>query len=125
MYRNILLVGIGSFFGGACRYLVQTFIQKHFMSSFPLGTLLVNVSGCLLIGCIYGLADRGNLLSPDIRIFLATGICGGYTTFSTFAFENISLMKDGEWMYTGLYLSASIIFGLAATYLGSFLIKSV
>ncbi len=123
MYRNLLLVGAGSFIGGVSRYLVQTFIQGRFPSSFPLGTLLVNISGCFIIGAVYGLAAKGNLLTPDIRLFLATGICGGYTTFSSFAFEEVSLLSGGEWLYFSLYLSLSILLGLGAAYLGSFLIR--
>jgi len=124
MYRNLLLVGVGSFIGGISRYLFQTFVQTRHPSPFPLGTLLVNISGCFIIGFVYGLAEKGNLLTPEARLFLATGVCGGYTTFSSFAFENIALMRDAEWFYFSLYLALSIIFGLTAAYLGSFLVRS-
>jgi CrcB protein len=119
MYRHLILVGAGSCFGGICRYLVQTSVHHKFPSSFPLGTFLVNVSGCLLIGLIYGIAEKGNLMTPDTRIFLATGLCGGYTTYSSFAFENLSLLGNGEWFYFSLYLGLSIILGIAATWLGT------
>lgn len=125
MYRNLLLVGLGSCIGGISRYLLQSFIQRHYFSSFPLGTLLVNITGCFAIGLVYGLANKGNLLSPDTRLFLATGLCGGYTTFSSFAFENMFLINGREWMYFSIYLSASVLIGLGATYLGAFLIKAL
>src|SRR5579875_2374908 len=101
MYRNLLIVGMGSFIGGALRYLLQTLIQRYYPAPIPLGTLWVNVSGCFLIGVIYGLSLKGGLLSPEMRLFLAVGVCGGYTTFSSFAYENVSLLMDAEWFYFG------------------------
>src|SRR5580704_9362931 len=96
MARSLILIGVGSCVGGISRYFTQHFVQKHYPSSIPLGTLSVNIIGCFIIGIIYALADRGNILSPAMRLLLATGFCGGYTTFSSFAYENISLMQDGE-----------------------------
>ena len=125
MTRSLLLVGIGSFIGGVSRYLTQQFIQKHYPSSIPLGTLSVNILGCFLIGILYALADKGNLLSPAMRLLLATGFCGGYTTFSSFAQENISLMQDGEFFYTSLYVALSVVIGFAAVYLGILFIKLI
>ena len=102
MYRSLLLVAIGSCIGGVSRFLCQQFVQKHFPSSIPLGTLSVNIIGCFIIGVIYGLANKNDILSPELRMFIATGFCGGYTTFSSFAYENISLIQEGEFYYTGL-----------------------
>ena len=83
MTRSLILVGVGSCVGGIARYLSQLFIQKHYPSSFPFGTLSVNITGCFIIGIIYALADKGNLMSPATRLLLATGFCGGFTTFSS------------------------------------------
>lgn len=125
MTRSLILVGIGSCAGGITRYLSQLFVQKHYPSSFPFGTLSVNVTGCFLIGIIYALADRGNILSPAMRLLLATGFCGGFTTFSSFAYENISLMRDNEFFYTSMYILLSVVIGLSAVYLGILLVKLI
>ncbi|MBS1978966.1 MAG: fluoride efflux transporter CrcB [Bacteroidetes bacterium] len=125
MSRIFLLVGIGGFLGSVVRYYSQQFLAKSIPSVLPYGTLAVNIIGCFIIGIIYGLSSRGNVLSPDWRIFLATGFCGGFTTFSAFSYESISLMQDGEYLYLSIYITASVLFGLAATYLGILLIKSI
>jgi fluoride exporter len=125
MTRSLILVGFGSCIGGIARYLSQLFVQKHYPSSLPWGTLSVNITGCFMIGIIYALADRGNILSPAIRLLLATGFCGGFTTFSSFAYENISLIRDGEFFYTSLYILLSVVVGLLAVYLGILIIKLI
>jgi len=125
MVRSLILIGIGSCIGGISRYLTQQYVQKYYPSSIPLGTLSVNIIGCFLIGIIYALADRGNILSPAMRLFLATGFWGGYTTFSSFAYENISLMREGDFFYTGLYIMLSMVIGFAAVYLGILFIKLI
>ena len=81
--KIILAIGTGSFIGGILRYLLSQFIQTKFVSTFPFGTLGVNIIGCFLIGLVFGLADRGNL-TQEWRLFLATGLIGGFTTFSAF-----------------------------------------
>ena len=93
MFKTILLVGVGSFIGGISRYLVNVFVQKLYLTSFPLGTFLVNITGCLLIGIFFGLSEKGNLLKPEWLIFLTTGVCGGFTTFSSFSYESLALLK--------------------------------
>lgn len=125
MFRNLLLIGIGSCVGGISRFLCQQFVQKHYPTSIPLGTLGVNIIGCFIIGIIYGLGNRGNVLSPELRLLLATGFCGGYTTFSSFAYENISMMQDGEFFYTALYISMSVVIGFAAVYAGILFTKLI
>ena len=87
-------------------------------STFPLGTFLVNVTGSFIIGMIYALAEKGNLMSPEWRIFLAVGICGGFTTFSTFTMDNLMLLKDNSILYVLLYTGGSLFLGIAAVYLG-------
>ena len=125
MYRSILLIAVGSCIGGVSRFLCQQFVQKHFPSSIPLGTLSVNIIGCFIIGIIYGLANKSNIISPELRIFIATGFCGGYTTFSSFAYENISLIQEGEFYYMGLYILLSLVVGFAAVYAGILFTKLI
>jgi len=125
MWKTITYVAVGSVIGGVSRFLLQQFIQRRVESTFPYGTLVVNLLGCFVIGIVVGLADRGNLMSPQTRIFWATGICGGFTTFSSFINENHSMLLDGELLNTFAYISISIVAGLTATALGLFLIKSL
>ena len=125
MLKTIIYVAIGSAFGGVARFLMQQFVQKRFESAFPYGTLSVNLLGCFVIGVVVGLADKGNILSPNARIFLAVGICGGFTTFSSFVNENYSMLRDGELLYTFAYIAASVIIGLIATGAGILLIKNL
>ncbi|TAK44684.1 MAG: fluoride efflux transporter CrcB [Saprospiraceae bacterium] len=121
--KLVFIIGFGSFIGGTGRYLSQLWVHKYLPVIFPYGTLAVNISGCFLIGVIYALSEKGNLLSPEWRMFLATGICGGFTTFSAFAYENLMLMRDGEFFYALLYTGLSVLLGMLAAYAGIFVIK--
>ena len=123
MTKMFFIVGFGSFLGGGSRYLTQQFVAKQFASPFPYGTLLVNILGCFLIGIVFSLSEKANVISNEMRIFLATGFCGGFTTFSSFSLENLSLMKDGEYFYVFAYTGLSVFIGFTATYLGIQLIK--
>jgi fluoride exporter len=120
--RLLLAIGAGSFIGGVSRYLLSQFVQVRFYSAFPYGTLFVNILGCLLIGIVFGLSERGNM-SPDWRLFLATGILGGFTTFSAFSNETVSMLRDGQFLPASIYVAASIVLGLLATIIGIFIIK--
>ena len=122
MIKLLLIAGTGGFIGTISRFLVSRYFQNLFLSSFPFGTFIVNVSGCLLIGLFYGLAQKGNFLNPEWRMLLIVGFCGGFTTFSTFASENLALLKDGNFFYFALYTGLSVFLGLMATYLGNVLI---
>ncbi|MFO7924602.1 MAG: fluoride efflux transporter CrcB [Bacteroidales bacterium] len=93
--KIILAIGTGSFIGGVLRYLLSQLVQTKFLSTFPFGTLTVNIIGCFLIGLVFGLTDRGNL-TQEWRLFLATGVLGGFTTFSAFSIESLSLFRDGQ-----------------------------
>lgn len=124
MLKTITLVGIGGAIGSILRYLAATGIQNKFLSAFPYGTMCVNISGCFIIGLVYALAERNNI-SPEWRVFLATGICGGYTTFSTFSYESLSLVREGELFYAALYISVSVIAGISAAFLPLFLIEKI
>lgn len=115
--KILLAIGAGSFIGGVCRFLFSQFIQTKFPSSFPVGTFAVNVIGCLFIGVVYGLFLK-NSLSNEWKLFLATGILGGFTTFSAFSYETIELLKTGRITFAVLYVIASILLGLTATFIG-------
>ena len=123
MGSNILLVGLGGGIGSILRYLSQKWVNESYEHNFPLATFLVNVFGCLLIGILYALGEKGNILSPQSRLLLVTGFCGGFTTFSTFAFENMNLLRVGDNFSFLLYAVGSVVLGIAAVYIGSLLIK--
>lgn len=123
MIKTLLLVGTGGFFGSISRFLASRFMQNNFPSSFPVGTFLVNITGCLLIGLIYGFSERSSMLTPGWKMFLAVGFCGGFTTFSTFANENLALLRDGEFLHFFLYTGLSVFLGIAATFFGVLITK--
>ena len=118
MIKTLLLVGTGGFLGSISRFLLSKFMQSSFPSAFPYGTFTVNIAGCLFIGLIFGISERSSVLTSGWKFFLAVGFCGGFTTFSTFANENLALLRDGEFYYFFLYTGLSIVIGLAATFLG-------
>jgi fluoride exporter len=120
--KLIIAIGTGSFLGGILRYLLSQFFQTRYLSTFPFGTLTVNISGCFLIGLVFGLGDRGNL-TPEWRLFLATGFLGGFTTFSAFSNETVGMLRDGQFWYASAYVASSIIIGLLATYTGIMITK--
>ena len=125
MLKNILLVGFAGGMGSIARFLCQKYIYAWYPQPFPLGTFIVNIFGCFLIGLFYGLAEKGNILTPEWRLLLTTGFCGGFTTFSSFAYENINLLKSGDFLYFGLYTSGSVVLGIAAAYFGMILLKLI
>jgi CrcB protein len=123
MLKILFIIGSGSFFGGVARFLTSRFIQNNLISSFPYGTFIVNILGCFLIGLFYGISEKENLMNNEWRMFLTIGFCGGFTTFSTFANENIALLRDGNIFYFALYTSLSVFLGILATYSGNLTVK--
>ena len=122
--RILLMVGLGSFIGGVGRYLITVFVQNKFLSTFPYGTFAVNVIGCFLIGVVFTLSERGNI-NMEWRLFLATGVLGGFTTFSSFSNDTISMIRDGQYGSSFMYIAFSVIIGLAATFIGIALTKLI
>ena len=121
--KNILLVLAGSAAGGSVRYITSLMIQSKNTTQFPLGTFLINLIGCFIIGMIYAIASRNASTGSDIKLLLATGFCGGFTTFSAFAFENLELFKSGQYPTALLYIILSVVLGILAVILGAYLIK--
>jgi CrcB protein len=114
----LLYVALGSAIGGVSRYLLGGLVQRMLDTTFPAGTLLVNVTGSFLLGAIIRYALETPSLTPEVRAFLTIGVCGGYTTFSTFSYETMALLEDGEWARAGVYITASVVLSLIATFLG-------
>lgn len=123
MVQNILLVGIGGGIGSILRYLVSMTISRYWPDGFPLGTFLVNISGCLLMGLVLGFLAKMQGAGPEWKLLLATGFCGGYTTFSAFAAENLTLIQSGQWTLAALYITGSIVLGVLAVLTGLYLTR--
>lgn len=123
MLKISLLVGLGGFLGSIARFLSQRWVSQWLSVSFPFGTFIVNIVGCFLIGIFFGISEKTNTFSPELRMFLTTGFCGGFTTFSTFSMDGIMLLRNAQYGYLGLYIGGSVILGVAATFLAIALIK--
>ena len=120
--KNVFLVFIGGGVGSALRYILGKFLNSP-ETGIPYGTFAANILGSLLIGIILGLAAKNDTLSSSQTLILATGFCGGFTTFSTFAYENHVLLKSGDFTSFAVYTIASFIVGFLAVFLGVYIIK--
>jgi len=122
--KSILLVGLGGFIGSVARYkLGGLVLHLTAQERFPYSTFVVNVLGCLVIGLLAGLAERYELFGPGTRLFLFTGLLGGFTTFSAFGLDAMFLLRRGELWVAALYAGASVVLGIAAVWLGLKLIS--
>jgi len=115
--RVLLLIGTGGFIGSVCRYLLSKAVQEKMLSIFPYGTMTVNLLGCLVIGLVLALSEKFHFTS-ERTLFLTTGICGGFTTFSAFSSETLSMLRDGHLLQASFYIIASVVFCLLTTLLG-------
>ncbi len=118
MLKQLLLIGLGGFVGSIARFLVSRLNTRIDWLSIPLGTLTVNVVGSFLIGFLIGISEKSPILTVELRMFLMVGLCGGFTTFSSFAGENLMLMRNGQFLPLFLYTGLSILLGFTAVYLG-------
>ncbi len=111
-------IALGSAIGGMGRYLVGGAVQRLAGTAFPVGTLLVNVTGSCLLGAILRYGIDGPGLTPEMRAFLTVGLCGGYTTFSAFTYETLALFEGGQWPRATAYITLSLGLSLLAAFLG-------
>lgn len=111
-------IAVGSAIGGVSRYLLGGVVQRALDTTFPAGTLLINITGSFLLGAIIRFAVDTPAVSPEFRAFLTIGFCGGFTTFSTFSYEAAAMLEDGEWRNAALYMAASVAISIVATFLG-------
>jgi CrcB protein len=116
---NIVLVFLGGGLGAMARYGMQGVVYRWMGAAFPYGTLVVNIVGSFLIGALMSASESRFLLNPSLRIFLAIGILGGFTTFSSFSFETVSMIRDGEYLFAAMNVGASIALCLFFTYVGT------
>ena len=118
MIKNFLIVGLGGAVGSMLRYGVQKTFQVQSAAAFPTGTLLVNIAGCFLIGILWGVVSRSLTWNEEMKLLSMTGFCGGFTTFSAFTLEGIGLLKENRTLLFVIYLTASVVGGLLATFIG-------
>ncbi len=124
MIKAIILVGLGSAGGGILRYLTGKWIHSAIATSFPLGTMTVNILGCFLIGLIYCLFSKNTPTDTGMQLLLATGFCGGFTTFSSFMHENYTMIEQGNIVHLALYTGLSVVLGILALYFAIHLFRS-
>ena len=122
--KNLVLVFIGGGFGSVLRYLLGKWLNNT-NDGIPYGTFAANILGSLIIGFILGYAAKSDVLNQNHTLLLASGFCGGFTTFSTFAYENHVFLKSGDFMSFALYTIASFVVGFLAVFAGMYLIKFV
>lgn len=116
--RELLIAGLGGFIGSALRYWTSILSYRFFGQEFPYGTLIVNITGCFLIGLLMTVFDERFIVNPNLRIFLTIGILGGFTTFSTFSYETIALLREGSYLISFENIIFSLIGCLIATTVG-------
>jgi len=123
--EKYLLIGVGAFVGANARYMLQTWVAARWGSGFPLGTLLINVTGSFLLGFFLTAATQRAAVSTNWRLFVAVGLLGGYTTFSSFTYETLALLQGDRWLATTGYVLGNVAVGLAAAFAGIALARTV
>ncbi len=122
--RSLIYIFIGGGVGSVFRYLIQLAINQSVITKLPLGTFVVNIIGCFLIGAFYSLSERLNL-SNEIRLLFTVGFCGGFTTFSTFSTENLNLLRENLYGTFFLYTFLSVAVGIVSVFAGIWAVKSL
>jgi CrcB protein len=125
MLTTISILALSATLGAALRYYGTLWAAARFGIAFPYGTLLVNVLGSFILGCFLTLAAQLIVISPEIRLFVATGFCGSLTTFSTYSYETVALLEKGSYMMSGLYLFGSMALGILSIVLGAALARAL
>lgn len=125
MFKEFLIVGTGSFLGGGLRYIVSRLCTAWLALTFPVGTFAVNIIGCFLIGILSGLHWTQDMMNDTTKLLLITGFCGGFTTFSSFMNENVTLVKDSNISMMAIYTIASIVMGFLCVILGNYISKQL
>jgi fluoride exporter len=122
---NYVWIALGAVVGASARYFLSTYIGRHFSTVFPYGTLLINITGSLILGFFLVYASERVLLDPRWRLLVAVGFCGSYTTFSSYAFESFALMEQGQWILMGLNILSSNALCLAGVLAGAALARGL
>jgi CrcB protein len=125
MVKSLLIAGLGGFLGSGARFLIARYIQFSYISVFPWGTFIVNILGSFLIGIFFGISEKGNFMSPEWRIFLTVGLCGGFTTFSSLSNDAFILLQNKEFFRFAIYSGLSFFLGLFAVFFGRLIIKII
>lgn len=120
MFKTLFFIAIGGALGSILRYSVTLLVNKFWSDNFPLATFITNCLGCFMIGFFIGFLERNNITNLNIKWFLITGLCGGFTTFSAFGFENVTLFNNNNSSIAFLYIGLSVITGLFAVWFGLF-----
>ncbi len=123
MMKTALIIGLGGFLGSVSRYYSQQLASKLLPGTFPFGTFLVNIVGCLLIGITYAYLQKQRAVPAEWNLFLLVGFIGSYTTYSTFALEKVQLLQSGDYLTVSSYLILSVAIGLIATWAGIYLVR--
>ena len=123
MLKTILFIAIGGAIGSVLRFLTTVLVSKFWSNNFPLATFMANIIGCFLIGLFIGILAKNNLENSNLKWFLVTGFCGGFTTFSAFGMENFNLFQNNNSLLAFGYIGVSILLGLSAVWFGLFITK--
>lgn len=121
MIKSILLVGLGGAIGSILRYLSAILVSKYWNQAFPLATFIINMVGCLLIGLLIAFIEKQPGVSDNFRLLMVTGFCGGYTTYSAFAYENTLLIGSSQSLIAFAYIAASVLVGILFVWVGMYL----
>ena len=123
--QNILLISVGAVIGASLRYFLAQYAATHLPSTLPYGTLIINVTACLILGFFLVWTSERALVDPRWRIFVAIGFCGSYSTYSSFAFETLALLEKGQWLAAALNVAATNVLCLAAVALGAAIARAL